>query len=85
MDCKPDAGYEIQDTFCGRRMLILKLKLEKGNTENGEAPATNGTTPYGDFNYGTKLLKELVDHWEIKVDIVVQKGLYFASVQSENS
>ena len=32
MDCMPDAGYKIQDTFCGRNMVILKLNLVKGKT-----------------------------------------------------
>ena len=32
MDCNPDADYEIKDTCCGRRMVILKLKFVKVKT-----------------------------------------------------
>ena len=59
----------------------MKLKLAKAKTADQEAASKNGTAPSGYANHGTKLLKELVDPWSVKVDRVVAADLYFASVQ----
>ena len=53
MDCKTDAVYKIQDTCCGRTVVMLKLNLVKGNDVDESASAANGTEPADDNNWGT--------------------------------
>ena len=56
---RPDYGFEIQDIFCGRIMVMMKLKLEKINSVYDESGAKNETSPYVYVKPGTKVLKEL--------------------------
>ena len=44
---KPDACFEIQDTFCGRIIVMLKLKLVKGKTADEADATSNGTATSG--------------------------------------
>ena len=53
MDCKKDAVYIIQDTCCGRTMVILKLDLVKGKDVDESASAANETEPTDVDNCGT--------------------------------
>ena len=52
MDRKPVAGYKIQDTCCGRSMVMLNSKLVKGKTADEAYVPANGTAPAEDVNYG---------------------------------
>ena len=54
---KTGAGCEIHDTCCVRIMVILKLKLVKGNTEDEASSTKNVTAPDDDENHGTTVLK----------------------------
>ena len=51
---KIDAVCKIQDSSCGKSMVMPKLKLVKGNTTDEAAAAANGTVPAGYINHGTK-------------------------------
>ena len=48
MDKNTDAGWKINDTWCGISMVMLKLELENGKTVYMEAAAANLTSPVGD-------------------------------------
>ena len=56
-DCKPDASCEIQDTFCGSIMVVMKFKFVRGNNVDDSATTSIGTAPDRYLNHGTKLLK----------------------------
>ena len=60
---------------------MMKLKLVKGKTSYEADSASNWTAPSGGVNHRTKVLKELVDPWVVKLDIVVAADSYFASVK----
>ena len=60
MDHKSDAGFNMQYNFCGRSMVILKLKLVKGNNADDAAAAANVIVPIGYVNHGKKVFKESV-------------------------
>ena len=64
---------------------MMKLKLVKVNTAYDTAATANGNAHAGDVNYVTKVHKELVEPWVVKLDRVVAEYLYFASMQSEKS
>ena len=63
-------------------MVILKLNLANGNTTDGSAAESNITLPYEDYNHGTTVIKELVDTWIERREIVVSSDYYFSSVKS---
>ena len=54
---KPYAGCGIQDTCCGRSMVMLKLKLVKGRTEDEASADSNVSAPAENDNYGTTVIK----------------------------
>ena len=54
MDWNPDSGWKIQDTWCVRSTVILKLILVNSNTADEYSADENGTAPSKDDNYGTK-------------------------------
>ena len=57
MDLNLDASCKFKDTFCGRIMLILKLRLVEDKDEDVAASSANRTATSLDDNYGTKVLK----------------------------
>ena len=85
MDRKTDYVCEIQDNFCGRGMVIMKLNLVKGKTENQSSPASTRTESDGYLNHVTKVLKGLVDTQMGKVDIFVAPDSQFSSVKYEKA
>ena len=54
--CKTYSDYKIQDTLCGRSMVLMKLKLVRVNTKDEADATANVTAPTGYFNHGTKVL-----------------------------
>ena len=82
MDHNTDAGCKIQDTLCGRIMVMMKVRLVNSNTSEEAATTENGNVPAGYVNHGTKVRKELVEPWTVKGDRVVAESSYFDSVQS---
>ena len=63
----------------------MKLKLVKGKASYEAYAAENGTAHYMYVNHVTKLLKELVEPLEVKVDSLVAEDYYFTSVKFEKS
>ena len=82
MNRKAYFGCKIQDTCYGMSMDIMHLKLENSKNANEASDATNSTAPAGDVSHGTKVLKELVEPWVVKGEIVVAEESYFASEKS---
>ena len=81
----PYYGYEIKYTCCESSTAIVKLKLGKGKTADEVAVFANGAVPDEGVNHGTKVLKELIEYWSVKVDRVVSEDSYFASIKYEKS
>ena len=71
MDLNPDSGKEIQDTCCGRIMVILKLKLERGKTKDDDAASKNITVTFEYDNHATMTPKKLVEPYTLRGDRVV--------------
>ena len=57
---------------------MMKLKLVKYKSVDEASPAENGNSPAQDDNHGTMLLKELVDPWAGREQIVVALYSYSA-------
>ena len=60
---------------------MMELNLVKDKTTYDSAANSNAPSRY--VNHITKAIKELVDHWEVKVDIGVAEYSYFVSVPYE--
>ena len=56
---------------------MMQLKLVKDKTSYKAAAIVNGTAYSGGVNHGTKVLKELVDPWVVKLDRMVAAYSYF--------
>ena len=66
-------------------MVIMNLKLVKVKTVDDAGVAANGTAHGGDVDHGTKVIKQLVNTWSVKLDIVVAADSQFSSVRSKKS
>ena len=78
MDCRPYSGCKIQDVFCERIMVMMKLKLLKNKYVYEDAASENGNEPAEDDNHGTMVLKQLVEPWAGRGDRVVEVYSNFA-------
>ena len=58
-------------------MVILKLKLVRGNTADDAAADANVIVPIGYVNHGGKVFKESVEPWALKGERVVAADCYF--------
>ena len=52
-------------------MVMMKFSLVKGKTSDEASGSENGNVPHGYGDPGTKLHKDLVDPWVVKLDRVV--------------
>ena len=59
---------------------MLKLKLVKGKATDEAATAKNGTAPDEDDNHGASLLKQLVNTFSGRGEIVAVEASYFDSM-----
>ncbi len=75
MEQKPDSGCEIQNSSCGKSVVILRLKLVKTAEEEGQ----NTRVGENGLLHGTVILKQLVELWAFS-DCIVCADSYFASV-----
>jgi hypothetical protein len=76
IDQKPENGCEIQNAACGRSGVMLQIRLVKSLDE-----FDNEIIPESELNHGTKILKELVEHWA-RSNWCVCADSYFASVNA---
>ena len=61
----------IYDACCGSSMVMMKFSLVKGKTSDEASGSENGNVPHGYGDPGTKIHKDLVDPWVVKLDRVV--------------
>ena len=78
IDRKPENGCEIQDAACGRSGVMIQLKVVKTATEQATIEIQGEDN---NLLHGTKVLKELVQHWAY-TDLLVCATSFFASLMA---
>lgn len=79
MDRKPEYGFEIQNTACGRAGFMLKLKLVKSEDER-IIISTQNQTDLSTCNYGTQVTLELTSP-SMNTDLFVLTAIFLLSAQ----